>query len=186
MSILDSIRRLFRRSPKGGEQATTDASMRALIERFYASKDEEQKAALWKQLCAALPKSLFLCAFCYDGDNPNAKVSDRTLHATKGSKPLYAANSAAINSGNPGYSLAKTLDSRRMFLRKIIYNPSKEEWVPLFTDFHALMPVFGKNFRIAVISFDEARKIAEQSCGIVINPGKNAIKLPADILNRAK
>lgn len=186
MSIFDPIRRLFRRSPKGVEQATTDASMRALIERFYASKDEEQKSALWKQLCAVLPKSLFLCAFCYDGDNPNAKVSDRTLHATKGSKPLYAANNTAINSGNPGYNLAKTLDNRRMFLRKIVYNPSKEEWVPLFTDFHALMPVFGKNSRISVISFNEAREIAKQSCGIVINPGNNDIRIPVDALNRAK
>lgn len=193
MSFLNNLRKMVGMKPKGDDDKTIQAKAKLrglafgdLLSRFNACQDESEKAVIFGKLCKALPDTLFLCAFCYDGDDPNAKVSDRTLHATQGSKRVYAINQATVTSGNPGYRLAKKLDSRRMFLRTIVYNKTKEEWVPLFTDFNQLLPVFGTNFRIALISFDEARDIAKPYRGVVINPGKNALKLSADDMKKAR
>lgn len=192
MSFLNNLRKMVGLKPKGDDKVSqAKAKVRGvpfgeLIERFHACEDGTEKAVIWDRLCRALPDTLFLCAFCYDGDDPNARVNDRTLHATQGSKRLYAINESIVTSGNPGYRLAKKLDSRRMYLRTIVYNRTKEEWVPLFTDFNKLLPVFGQNFRIAIISYDEARQIAKPYTGLVINPGKKAIKLGAEELKKSR
>ena len=94
-------------------------------------------------MCKALPNTLFLAPMCYEGEDPNAPVNDRALHATVGAKRLYALNQHIVTNGNPGYRLAKKSDSRRVHLRTIVYHRTKEEWVPLFTDFTKLLPVFG-------------------------------------------
>lgn len=152
-------------------------AFQTLSAQFLACEDDALKAQLWEQMCKALPDTLFLAAMCYEGEDPNASVRDRDLHATVGAKRLYALNQYIVTHGNPGYRLAKKADSRRVHLRTIIYNKTKEEWVPLFTDFTKLLPVFGQNYRVTVISFAEARQMAKHCKGIVINPGKEAIRL---------
>ena len=152
-------------------------AFQTLSAQFLACEDDALKAQLWEQMCKALPDTLFLAAMCYEGEDPNASVRDRDLHATVGAKRLYALNQHIVTHGNPGYRLAKKADSRRVHLRTIIYNKTKEEWVPLFTDFTKLLPVFGQNYRVTVISFAEARQMAKHCKGIVINPGKEAIRL---------
>ena len=152
-------------------------AFQTLSAQFLACEDDALKAQLWEQMCKELPDTLFLAAMCYEGEDPNASVRDRDLHATVGAKRLYALNQYIVTHGNPGYRLAKKADSRRVHLRTIIYNKTKEEWVPLFTDFTKLLPVFGQNYRVTVISFAEARQMAKHCKGIVINPGKEAIRL---------
>ena len=160
-------------------------AFQTLSAQFLACEDEALKAQLWDQMCKALPDTLFLAAMCYEGDDPNAPVRDRDLHATVGAKRLYAINQHIVTNGNPGYRVTKKAESRRIHLRSIIYHKTKEEWVPLFTDFTKLLPVFGQNFRVTVISFAEARQMAKPYKGIVINPGKDAIRLNNDELKKA-
>lgn len=189
MSFLNNLRKLVGFKPKGDDDKTSQvkASVRGLsftdlLNRYNACEDEAEKAVIYSKLCKAMPDSLFLCAFCFEGEDPNARVSDRTLHATQGSKRLYAVNQAAVTSGNPGYRLAKKIDSRRMYFRSLVNNKTKEEWIPLFTDFNKLLPVFGTNFRIALISFEEAKAAAKPYSGIIINHGKDAIRLTTEEL----
>lgn len=169
-----------------GKAPKTDriGAFQTLSTQFLACEDEALKAQLWEQMCKALPDTLFLAAMCYEGEDPNAPVRDRDLHATVGAKRLYALNQHIVTHGNPGYRLAKKADSRRLHLRTIIYNKTKEEWVPLFTDFTRLLPVFGQNYRVTLISFAEARQMAQTCKGIVINPGKEAIRLDNGALKK--
>ena len=73
-----------------------------------------------------------------------------------------------------------------MYFRSLVNNKTREEWIPLFTDFNKLLPVFGTNFRIALISFEEAKAAAKPYSGIIINPGKNAIKLTAEDMKKVR
>lgn len=165
------------------EHAGAFASLSA---RFLACEDEAQKAEIWESLCRALPKTLFLASMCYEGEDPGAPVRDRVLHATPGARDLFVRRQHIVTRGNPGYRLSRKDDSRRMHLRTIVYNRTKEEWVPLFTDFNRLTPVFGKTARVTIISYKEACQIAAPYCGLVINPGKEAIRIPQSELKKAR
>jgi len=160
-------------------------AFQTLSAQFLACEDEAAKAQLWEQMCKALPDTLFLAAMCYEGEDPNAQPRDRDLHATVGAKRLYALNQHIVTNGNPGYRLAKKADPRRIHLRSIVYHKTKEEWVPLFTDFTRFLPVFGQNTRVTIISFAEARQMAKPYKGLVINPGKDAIRLDNGALKKA-
>lgn len=189
-SMMDSLRRMVGLPPKPPKPKKVKAQLgvgafNELSAKFLSCEDEEQKAALWEQMCKALPDTLFLAAMCYEGEDPNAAVHDRTLHATVGSKRLYSINENIVTHGNPGYRLTRQNDSRRIHLRTIIYNKTKEEWVALFTDFTKLLPVFGQNSRVTIISFAEARQMAKPYKGLVINPGKDALRFGADDLKKA-
>lgn len=193
MSFLNNLRRMVGMKPTGDDDKTLQVkdkirglSFTDLLNQYNACEDEAEKAVIFTKLCKAMPDALFLCTFCYEGDNPTQRVNDRTLHATQGSKSLYAVNQAAVTSGNPGYRLAKTSASRRMYFRSLVNNKTKEEWIPLFTDFNKLLPVFGTNFRIALISFEEAKAAAKPYSGIIINPGKDAIKLTAEDMKKIR
>lgn len=192
MSFLNNLRRMVgfkakdEPAPKVKAPKTDHVGAFAeLSAQFLSCEDEAQKAELWAQLCKALPNTLFLAAMCYEGDDPAAPVRDRDLHATVGAKHLYAVNQHIVTNGNPGYRLAKKADSRRIHLRSLVYHKTKEEWVPLFTDFTKLLPVFGQKSRVTIISFSEARQMAKPYKGIVINPGKEAIKLSSADLKSA-
>lgn len=185
-SFLDQLRRLVGFAPKNNpadkpvskkESFDRVGAFGMLSAQLLSCEDEAQRAALWEKLCRALPDTLFLAPMCYEGEDPSAPVKDRALHATVGAKRLFALNEHIVTNGNPGYHLAKRSDSRRVHLRTIVYHRTKEEWVPLFTDFTRLLPVFGQKSRVTVISFDEAKKMAAPYTGLVINPGKDAIKL---------
>ena len=189
MSFLNNLRKMVGMKPVGDDDKTLQVKDKIrglaftdLLNQYNACEDEAEKAVIFTKLCKAMPDALFLCTFCYEGDNPNQRVNDRTLHATQGSKSLYAVNQAAVTSGNPGLRLAKTSASRRMYFRSLVNNKTKEEWIPLFTDFNKLLPVFGTNFRIALISFEEAKAAAKPYTGIIINHGKDAIRLTTDEL----
>ncbi|MBQ2989868.1 MAG: SseB family protein [Clostridia bacterium] len=190
MSFLDNLRKMVGMKPKDGEQtpkvkAEVGAeAFNTLSEKFFACENPEEKAKIWEQMRKALPRTLFLAAMCYEGENPNQPVTDRDLHASTGSKRLYAINQAVVTNGNPGYRMAKQKENRRTHLITMIYNKTKEEWVPLFTDFTKLLPVFGQKYRVMIISFDEARYMAKPYKGIVINPGREAIRLSADELKK--
>lgn len=181
-SIFDSLRALV--APRNKQQSETpressfagSVSFQDLSAKYLSCEDEKEKAELYAKLRRSLPDTLFLAAFCYDGEDASAAVHDSSLHATQGSKRLYNTCGAAVTKGNPGYRLARKSESRRMHLRSLIYNQTKEEWVPLFTDFTALLPIFGKNSRVTIISYEEARQIARPYKGLVVNPGPNAIK----------
>jgi len=182
-SMLDRLRGLLGFKPKedgSGNQGTRVMRIGAfhtLSKRMLACKDEALKEQLWNQMCATLPDTLFLAAICYEGENPNVPVRDRVLHVTVGAKRLYPENQHIINRGNPGYRPSKKPDNRRIHLRTIVYQKTKEEWVALFTDFYRFREVFGKTSRVTVISYAEASEIAKPYQGIVINPGKDAIRL---------
>ncbi len=189
MSFLNNLRKMVGFKPTGDDDKTSQvkASVRGLsftdlLNRYNACEDEAEKAVIFAKLCKAMPDSLFLCAFCFEGEDPNARVNDRTLHATQGSKRHYAVNQSTVTSGNPGYRLAKKSDTRRMHFRSLVNNKTKEQWIPLFTDFNKLLPVFGTNFRVALISFEEAKAAAKPYSGIIINHGKDAIRLTTDEL----
>ena len=155
-----------------------------LSEAYLACGDEAQKAALWTQMCRTLPETLFLAAMCYEGEDPNTPVRDTVLHATVGARPLCVANLPTVTKGHTGYKLSKKDETRTMHLRSLVYNQTKEEWVPLFTDFTKMNEVFGGGTRVTLIAFDEARRIANPYCGLVINPGPEAVKLGRDALRR--
>ena len=182
-SLMNKLRTMVGFKPKAENEQTKApkvdrvGAFQTLSTKMLACEDEALKAQLWDQMCKALPDTLFLAAMCYEGDDPHAAVHDRNLHATAGAKRLYALNQHIVTHGNPGYRLAKKADNRRIHLRSIVYHKTKEEWVPLFTDFTRLLPVFGQNSRVTIISYAEARQIAKPYKGIVINPGKEAIRL---------
>lgn len=182
MSILDALRGMLSKKSapaKGDSQRVRDGNERflELSARFHASNDPAEKSAIWAQLCKTLPDSLFLAPFCYDDEDPNASIHDRELHATDGAKRLYAVNQPVINRGNPGIRLASKDKKRNMRMRTIIFNKTKEVWIPLFTDFSHLTPVFGRTSRITLITYAEARKLAKPYHGVIINPGPQAIRL---------
>ena len=187
-SIVDKLRRMMGfASGKGHKDAQGEdrgAAFLALLEQFGACEDEARKAQLWQQLCKALPDTLFLAPMCYEDDEPAKAGRDRKIYATVGAKRLYESNAQIIRRGNPGYRLTEKVDDRRMHLRTLIAQKSKEVWVPLFTDFTGLLPMFGKNSRVTIISFAEARQMARSYTGIIINPGKDAIRLNSDALNK--
>lgn len=166
------------------QSAKTVGAFGELSAKFLSCENEEDKAALWDAMCKALPDTLFLAAMCYEGDDPAAPVRDRDLHATVGAKRYYALNESIVTRGNPGYRLAKKADPRRIHLRSLVYHKSKEEWVPLFTDFTKLLPVFGQKSRVTLISFEEARQMAKPYAGLVINPGPACIKLSTGDLKK--
>lgn len=182
MSFINQLRKMVgmkqkeERSKKPKQEIGAEA-FHVLSERFLACEDETQKAQLWEQMCKALGKTLFLATMCYEGEDPNVPVRDRDLHACVGAKSLYAINQAVVTKGNPGYRIAKHKETRRIHLHTIVYHKTKEEWLPLFTDFTKLLPVFGQTRRITLISFEEAKQMAKPYKGIVINPGREAIKL---------
>ena len=166
------------KSPKKGETAEDcGAQFRALSERFFASEDEMLKAELWQQMCKTLPDTLFLAAMCYEDDHHAAPIRDRELHATIGARRLYERNKQIVTRSNPGYRLTEKTDSRRIHLRTLISQKTREVWVPIFTGFDEVMPMFGSNSRITVISFAEACQMAKAYKGVMINPGPNAIRL---------
>lgn len=188
-SFMDKLYAMMGFKPKkeSGESAPKAArsdSFHALSAQYSACEDAQQKAALWEKMLRALPGTLFLAAMCFEGENPNASVCDKELHATVGAKRLYEANESAVTKGNPGYRLAKKADDRRIQLKTLVSNKSKEVWVPLFTDFNALLPIFGKDSRITIISFAEARQMAKGHKGIMINPGKDVIVLDHNELKK--
>lgn len=193
-SFMNNLRKMVGFKPKDEEPAKKKkkgaaervGAFAAQSARFLACEDEAQKAEIWTELCKALPDTLFLAPMCYEGENPNAPVSDRDLHATVGAKRLYALNQHIVTNGNPGYRLAKKSDSRRIHLRTIVYNKTHEEWVPLFTDFTKLLPTFGQKSRVTIISFDEACQMAKPYKGLVINPGKEAIRLSQSELKKVR
>ena len=189
MSFLNNLRRMIGMKPTGDDDKTLQIkhSVRGLafgdlLSRYNECEDEAEKAIILAKLKKTLPDTLFLCTFCFDGDDPNQRVNDRTLHATQGSKRFYAVNQSAVTSGNPGYRLAKKLDSRRMYFRSLVNNKTREEWIPLFTDFNKLLPVFGTNFRVSLISFEEAKAAAKPYAGVIINHGKDALRLTTEEL----
>lgn len=191
-SIFDSLRALVApRKKEGGEtrpasSVTGSVSFQDLSAKYLTCEDEKEKEELYAKLCRSLPDTLFLAAFCYDGEDAAAAIHDPSLHATVGSKRLYHTHGAIVTKGNPGYRLAKKNESRRMHLRSLIYKQTKEEWVPVFTDFTALLPVFGKNSRVTIISFEEARQIARPYKGLVVNPGPGSIKFSHETLDKAR
>ena len=191
MSFLNNLRRMVGMKPQEEAAAKPKKEIGAdafnkLSEAFLSCEDEAQKVQLWQQMCNALPQTLFLATMCYEGEDPNKPVNDRDLHACVGAKNLYAINQAVVTNGNPGYRLAKKKETRRIRLHTIIYNKTQEEWLPLFTDFTKLLPVFGQTRRVTIISFDEARRIAKPYKGLVINPGKNAIRLSMNELKNIR
>lgn len=191
-SFLDNLRRMAGFAPKGEEPAKEKepldriGAFGTLYAKGISCEDEAQRAEIREKMLKVLPDTLFLAPMCYEGENPEAEVHDRALHATVGAKRLYALNQHIVTNGNPGYRLAKKTDSRRVHLRTIVYHKTKEEWVPLFTDFTKLLPVFGQKSRVTVISFDEARQMARPYSGLVVNPGKDAIKLAQSELKKVK
>ena len=194
-SFLDHLRRMVGFAPKdnpaqkkAGKSEPVDrvGAFGMLSAQYLSCEDETQRAEIWQKMCKALPDTLFLAPMCYEGEDPSAPVKDRALHATVGAKRLFALNEHIVTNGNPGYHLAKRSDSRRVHLRTIVYHRTKEEWVPLFTDFTRLLPVFGQKSRVTVISFDEARQIAKPYSGLVINPGKDAIRLSQSELKKVR
>lgn len=189
-SLIDKLRAMVGRKDESklekddGLKSDRIGAFRSLSEQFLTCEDMEQKAEIWTKMCKLLPDTLFLAAMCYEGDDPRAASRDRELHATVGAKRLYESNKQITTLGNPGYRVAQKADDRRIHLRTLIHQKSKEVWVPLFTDFSGLLPMFGQNSRVTIISFAEARQMAKSYQGIVINPGKNAIHLDSSILKK--
>ena len=189
MSFMNNLRRMVGMKAKEETKKDWNAKLdpnafNELSEKFFACKDEAEKAEIWKQMRSVLPDTLFLASMCYEGEDPDAVVNDRELHATNGSKRLYAINQAVVTNGNPGYRLAQKAHSRRIHLRMLVSNKTKENWVPLFTDFNKLLPVFGQKGRVTLISFDEAKRFAKPYTGIVINPQSNSIWLNNTLLRK--
>lgn len=176
-SFVDKLRAVVGMKPKAEQQAQSAGAFHTLSREYLACGNETQKAVLFHQMCRALPDTLFLCAVCFEGDNPSAAVHDKQLHATVGAEKLYEAQKDIVTRGNPGYRLKDKKDKRRMHLRTLVYQKTKEAWVPLFTDFSEYLPVFGQNSRVALISFKEAQQMARAGKGLIINPGKDAIRL---------
>lgn len=192
-SFMNSLRKMVgfkpkdeQPKPKKEKSSRQPGAFNELSKQFLACEDEAKKGELWTQMCKTLPDTLFLAAMLYEGEDPNTPVRDRNLHASVGSKGLYALNENIVTNGNPGYRLAKKLDSRRIHLLTLVQRKTKEEWVALFTDFTRLLPVFGQKYHITIISFDEARQIAKPYKGIIINPGQEAIKLSMSELKQVK
>lgn len=186
-SLMDQMRKMVGLRPQQ-EQVTPRegaGAFHARREAYLACEDEAQKAALLTQMIRALPDTLFLAAMCYEGEDSTASVQDDKLHATTGARRLYAAQQQIVERGNPGYRHAATADKRRIHLRTLVYQKTKEEWVPLFTDFAELMPVFGRQSRVTLISFEEAREMAGPCSGLVINPASRPILLSNDALDGA-
>ena len=182
-SLMDKLYAMVSFKPKEetkqehAQKADQADTFHVLSTQFLDCEDAQQKAEIWMKMCKAMPGTLFLAAMCFEGDDPHAPVRDKELHATVGAKSLYAANESMVTKGNPGYRLAKKADDRRIHLRTLVSQKTKEVWIPLFTDFTSLLPVFGRDSRITIISFAEARQMARSYKGIMINPGKDVIRL---------
>ena len=152
-------------------------TMPKLIAKYHQAESAEEKEKLLGKIYAQFPETLFLASVCYPEDDPTQPVYDRTLHSSPGAKTLYEENQPVVMNGNPGYKIAKKDNGKRMHLRMLVSKSSGQSWIPLFTDFYRFREVFGKTSRVTVISYAEASEIAKPYQGIVVNPGKNAIRL---------
>lgn len=153
-----------------------------LIKKYRQSENEEEKKALFDQVFAQFPKTLFLAAVCLEGEDPAVPVTDRTLHASPGSKPLYEENKPVIMNGNPFYKLAKKDSGKRMHLRMLVGKSSGESFIPLFTDFTKYTPVFGIKSRVALFTIREVKAMCGTGQGILINPGEDVFIIrPSDM-----
>ena len=90
-SFLDNLRRMVGMKPRNDEepkkkqeQPDRVGAFAALSAQLLSCEDEAQKAEIREKMCKALPDTLFLAPMCYEGEDPNAPVSDRALHATVG------------------------------------------------------------------------------------------------------
>ena len=106
MSFLNNLRKMVGLKPNEEKPVRPKAEISAdafntLSAQFLACEDEEQKKLLWEQMCKTLPKTLFLAVMSYEGEDPNVPVHDRELHASAGTKSLYAINQAVVTNGNP-------------------------------------------------------------------------------------
>ena len=181
--MMESLRALANRLNRREEPPREDSAFDKLSARLAVCEDGEERAQVMREIRGLLPDMLFLASMCYEGDDPAAPVHDKELHATVGSKKLYAANVKALNRGNPGYRLSgKQQDKRRMCLRTLVNRRTSEEWVPLFTDFEKLLAVFGRGTRVTLISFEEARQLARPYHGLMINPGPACVMLEQQAL----
>lgn len=159
-----------------------DVRLADLIGKYRRSEEGEEKDALLDKIFRRFPRTLFLAAICLEGDDPSAAITDRTLHASPGAKPLYEENRPVVMNGNPFYKLAKKDSGKRMHLRMLVGKSSGESFVPLFTDFTKYTPVFGIKSRVALFTIGEVKAMCQAGQGILINPGEDVLVIkPADM-----
>ena len=182
MSIFNFLRSMIGAKPTEEAQpkpampkvnASTD-KFKALCEKYHAEPDAKEKGEIMGDIIRMLPGTLLLATMCYEGENPTNVVSEkeRVLRISPGAKQLYGRNQASVMNGNPGYRPAIKSDRRRIHLHTLVNKKTNQTWVPLFTDFTKLLPVFGQNYRVTLISFVEAKDMCRGCSGIVINPSR--------------
>ena len=184
MSIFNFLRSMIGAKPTEEAQpkpampkvnASTD-KFKALCDKYNAEPDAKEKGEIMGDIMRMLPGTLLLATMCYEGENPTNVVSEkeRVLRISPGAKQLYGRNQASVMNGNPGYRPAIKSDRRRIHLHTLVNNKTKETWMPVFTDFTKLLPVFGQQYRVTMLTFAEAKEMAASCSGIVINPGKGS------------
>lgn len=119
------------------------------------------------QMC----KALFIVPCCYDGDDINAPVSDKTMHLFQG-----AANRIAeIRSEGgdiifPDFPYAETANSAYMHFRLIINSRTNESWIPVYTNLYDFLYFWNNKARIALATFDDLKDSYLPANGLLIDP----------------
>ena len=159
-----------------------DEKLSDMIAKYRRTEDAEAKKALLDKIYAKFPNTLFLAAVCFPEDDPSVPVTDRTLHASPGSKALYEENRPIVMNGNPFYKPGKKDSGKRLHLRMLVGKTSGESFIPVFTDFTKYLPVFGIKSRVGLFTLHEIKEMCQSGQGILINPGEDVLIIkPADM-----
>ena len=164
--------------PKNDCEAPTNSEIHALAIRFLQNKNIKiescQKTAnlLWNILSQKLSEGLFLVPMLFDGDKPNAPLTDKKLHYTKAAYDI-------AKDKNPNFYAMSDFDTtptepsgnfKYLTLKSSAPNKEEQTWLPIFTDITELHSMVGTNTRVCVVTFAEIGKIIADFDGMCINP----------------
>ena len=143
----------------------------------------ETAKIFWMLLCKMIPERLFLVPFCFEGEDTNAPVEDNTLRLFPSAAKLITKQRAE---GKillfDGYPFADKADGRPLHFRTLRSVTTGKEVLPVYTDFHEMLPIWQGRAHFALATFDDFKDNYQPASGVIINPISQALLLePKDI-----
>ena len=163
---------------KKDSEVFTNSEIHALAIRFLQNKNikiencQNTANILWNVLSQKLSEGLFLVPMLFDGDKPNAPLSDNKLHYTKAAYDMAKDNTPNFYAMTDFDTTPSEPSGNFKYLTLKSSAPDKKEqtWLPIFTDITELHSMVGTNTRVCVVTFAEIGKIITEFAGMCINP----------------
>ena len=143
----------------------------------------ETAKIFWMLLCKMIPERLFLVPFCFEGEDTNAPVEDNTLRLFPSAAKLITKQRAEGKTLLfDGYPFADKADGRPLHFRTLRSVTTGKEVLPVYTDFHEMLPIWQGRAHFALATFDDFKDNYQPASGVIINPISQALMLePKDI-----